>query len=44
MGTNIKKVGMFINPMLNGKFACINDPDTKNPIAPNEAIIKPPHM
>ena len=38
---NIKKVGIFINPKLNGKFACIKDPDIKNPIAPNNAIIKP---
>tara|TARA_B100001250_G_C19334899_1_gene586365 strand:- start:19 stop:354 length:336 start_codon:yes stop_codon:yes gene_type:complete len=41
IGMNIKKAGIFINPILNGKLAFKNDPDIKKPTAPNKAIIKP---
>ena len=38
---NIKNAGIFINPILKGKFVSKKDPEIKNPIAPNKAIIKP---
>ena len=41
IGINIKKAGIFIKPMLNGKFTFKNDPDIKKPSAPNKAIKKP---
>ena len=41
LGIKIKNAGMFIKPMLSGRFTFKYDPVIKKPIAPNEAIIKP---
>ena len=41
IGIKIKNAGIFINPILKGKFAFKNEPVIKNPIAPNNAIINP---
>ena len=41
IGIKIKNAGMFIKPMLSGRFTFKYDPVIKKPIAPNEAIIKP---
>ena len=41
IGTNIKNAGIFIKPKLSGKFVFKYVPDTKKPIAPNNAITKP---
>ena len=41
IGINIKKAGIFINPMLKGRLASKKKPDIKKPIAPNNAIKNP---
>ena len=41
IGINIKKAGILIKPMLNGRFAFKKDPEIKKPIAPNIEIINP---
>ena len=41
IGTNIKKAGILINPILKGKFASKYDPEIKKPNAPKRAIINP---
>ncbi len=41
IGIKIKNAGIFINPILKGRFAFKNDPDIINPNAPKDAIIKP---
>ena len=41
IGIKIKNAGMFIKPILSGRFTFKYDPVIKKPIAPNEAIIKP---
>ena len=41
IGINIKKAGIFINPILKGKLAFKNEPEIMKPKAPNDAIIKP---
>ena len=38
---NIKKAGILIKPMLNGRFAFKKDPEIKKPIAPNIEITNP---
>ena len=40
-GTKIRKAGIFIKPILNGRFVLNKVPDVKNPIAPNKEIINP---
>ena len=40
-GIKIKKAGMFINPILKGKFESRTEPEYKNPKAPHNAIINP---
>ena len=37
----INKAGMLIKPILNGRLAFKNEPEIKNPIAPNKEIKKP---
>tara|TARA_B100000424_G_scaffold260205_1_gene243816 strand:+ start:405 stop:767 length:363 start_codon:yes stop_codon:yes gene_type:complete len=41
IGIKIKKAGILINPILNGRFVSKYDPEIKNPIAPKRAIINP---
>ena len=41
IGINIKKAGIFINPILKGKLAFKKEPEIKKPIAPTIAIINP---
>ena len=41
IGTNIKKAGIFIKPMLNGKFTFKFHPEIRKPIAANREIIEP---
>ena len=41
IGINIKKAGIFIKPILKGKFASKKVPEVKKPKAPNRAIINP---
>tara|TARA_B100001121_G_C18423383_1_gene495747 strand:- start:44 stop:481 length:438 start_codon:yes stop_codon:yes gene_type:complete len=41
IGIKIKNAGIFINPILKGSCASNNDPENMNPVAPNNAIIKP---
>ena len=41
IGTIIKKAGMFIKPMLKGKFTFKYVPEIRNPNAPHIAIRKP---
>ena len=41
IGTNIKKAGIFIKPILKGKLAPKNEPEIKKPIAPTIEITKP---
>ena len=36
IGTKIRKAGIFIKPILNGKICFNKVPDVKNPIAPNK--------
>ena len=41
IGIKIRKAGIFIKPILNGRFTFKYVPVIKNPIAPKEAIISP---
>ena len=41
IGINIKKAGILIKPMLNGKLAFKYEPVKKKPNPPNTAIINP---
>ena len=41
IGINIKKAGIFINPILNGKLVFRIVPEIKKPIAPNKEITEP---
>ena len=41
IGINIKKAGILIKPMLNGKLAFKYEPVKKKPNPPNKAIINP---
>jgi len=41
IGKNIRKAGIFKNPMLRGNWTFRIEPDIKNPTTPNNAMIKP---